>query len=157
MLALTLTMFNCSTNNSNSKEEEEVAATPQEETVIPEKEMTKEYVTTFQIAQPQRITIESFQKMSDQHDSTIVPKGAEVIDGPTIIRIVELVKALPDKGEIMKKMGDAPLLEVKLIYADKVLYFDYYSESVKTPDTSFYANAPEQEKQLFDLLNSLLK
>jgi len=155
-LALTLTMFNCSTNTSNSKKEEEVAATPEEETLIPEKEMTKEYITTFQIAQPERITIESFQKMSDQYDSTIVPKGTEVIDGPTIIRIMELVKALPDKGEIMKKLGDVPLLEVRLTYKDKVLYFDYYSESIKTPDTSFYTNPPVQEKELFDLLNSLL-
>ena len=131
--------------------------TPEKETeTSPQKEMTKEYITTFQVGQPQSITIESFLKMSDQNDSTVVPKGAEVTDGPTIVRILELLKSLPDKGEIMKKMGDAPLLEVKLIYADKILYFDYYSGSVKTSDTSFYASAPDQEKQLFDLLNSLL-
>src|SRR6478609_8201669 len=138
-LALSLTMYNCSTNSSNSKKEDEVVVTTEEETVIPEMEMTKEYITTFQIAQPERITIESFQKMSDQYDSTIVSKGAEVTDGPTIIRIMELVKALPDKGAIMKKLGDVPLLEVRLTYSDKVLYFDYYSESIKTSDTSFYA------------------
>ena len=127
-----------------------------EENGAPEKEMTKEYITTFQIDQPAKITIESYDKISAQYDSTIIPNRAEVTDAPTIVRIAELVKALPDKGEIMKKLGDVPLLEVRLTYKDKVLYFDYYSESLKTPDTSFYTNPPSQEKQLFELLNSLL-
>jgi len=149
LIIVTLLFFfliSCSTRNSNS---EAVTETP-------EKEMTKEYITTFQIDQPDKINIESYDKMSAQYDSTLTPKRTEVTDASTITRILKLIKALPDKGEIMKKMGDVPLLEVRLTYKEKVLYFDYYSESVKTPDTSFYTNPPAEEKQLFDLLNTLL-
>jgi hypothetical protein len=120
-------------------------------------EMTKEYVSTFQFEKADRIIIESYNKMSDQNDSLVLPKKAEIIDEPTIARISELAKVLPDKGEIMKKIGDVSLLEVKLVYKDKVLYFDYYRETIKTPDTSFYVNPPAEEKQLYDLLISLVK
>ncbi len=120
-------------------------------------EMNSEYISTFQVEKPGKIVVEAYAKMSDQYDSTVVPQKAEITDEPTIARIIELAKALRDKGEIMKKMADGPGIEVKLIYTDKILYFSFYGETVKTPDTSFYANHPAEEKQLYDLLISLIK
>lgn len=151
-----LLAIQCSPKKSETVTENETP-TESDTTNHDHSEMTKEYISTFQFEKPEKIIIESYAKMSDQYDSTIVPKKAEINDEPTIARVIELTKALPDKGEIMKKMADGPMIEVRLIYSDKVLYFDYYGETVKTPDTSFYANPPKEQKQLYDLLSSVVK
>ena len=94
--------------------------------------------------------------MSDQRDG-ISPKSAEIKDKAIFGKILLLMNKLPDKGDKMVKMGDVPILDV-IITLDKseTVYFTYYQMSVKTPDTSFYSNPPEEEKILFELLNAIM-
>lgn len=95
--------------------------------------------------------------MSDELSET-PPEHIRVIsDASTINSILTLAHALPDEGQIMKKMADGPLLKTTLFCKEDTVFFDYYSENVKTPATSFYAEHPKEEKELYELLVSLLK
>ena len=80
----------------------------------------------------------------------------EITDGAQLDEFVAITSRLADKGDMMIKMGDVPLLHVILYYPDQKLYFTFYQSRVKTPDTSFYANSPQNEKDLHEFLFSLL-
>jgi|GEM_PF-1780338 len=116
------------------------------------------YTETFKLKPADRVLVESYSKMSDPWDNVAPQKVSEITDGETIGKIVALAGALPDKGEIMKKMsGETPLLRTTFFYPQDTVYFEYYGETVKTPATSFYAKHPEEEKQLFELLTEKVK
>ena len=114
------------------------------------------YITTFQFDKPERIDVEYFAKMSDQRDSVPAAKKAQITDANTITTIMGYAGKLPDKGDIMIKMGDVPITNIILSYPDKKLYFTFYNHRVKTPATSFYSNAPADEKALYDFLFSIV-
>ncbi len=119
-------------------------------------EIPMNYITTFQFARPERIGLEYFSKMSDQRDSIPAQKKKEITDAAKMDQFVTMTSKLTDKGEIMIKMGDVAILNVILYYPDQTLYFTFYEHRVKTPDTSFYANSPEEQKVLHEFLFSLL-
>ena len=121
------------------------------------KTVSKEYATTFKFRPCELVIVEDYEKMSDASDSTPPKAIRELRDEATIRQILTLAAALPDEGQIMKKMANVPLLRTTLVYADDTLFFDYYNASVKTPSTSFYANPPREEKALYELLQSLVK
>jgi len=118
--------------------------------------MTMTYITTFQFGRPDRIAIEYYNKMSDQRDSISAQSKYEITDSGKIDEFMNLASKLADQGDIMIKMGDVPVLNVILFYPDKKMYFTFYQNKVKTPDTSFYADSPEEEKILHGFLFSLL-
>ena len=121
------------------------------------KAMPKTYATTFKLRPCEVAIVEDYGKMSDASDSTPPKAIRELRDEATIHQILALAAALPDEGQIMKKMGNVPLLRTTLMYADDTIFFDFYNASVKTPSTSFYANPPREEKALYELLQSLVK
>jgi hypothetical protein len=122
------------------------------------KTMPKAYATTFKFRPCEVVIVEDYGKMADASDNTPPKTIREVHDQATIREIVALAAALPDEGQIMKKMADnAPLLRTTFLYADDTIFFDYYNTSVKTRSTSFYANPPREEKALYALLQSLVK
>jgi hypothetical protein len=122
------------------------------------KGVPKEYATTFKLRPCELVIVEDYGKMSDASDNTPPKAIRELRDQATISKILALAAALPDQGQIMKKMTDqVPLLRTTLMYADDTIFFDYYNASVKTPGTSFYANPPQEEKALYELLQSLVK
>jgi len=121
------------------------------------KTMHKEYTTTFKLRPCEWVIVEDYAKMSDASDNTPPKAIRELRDQATIDKILTLAAALPDEGQIMKKMANVPLLRTTLLYADDTVFFDYYNSSVKTPSTSFYANAPREEQALYELLQSLVK
>jgi hypothetical protein len=121
------------------------------------KRVSKEYATTFKLRPCEVVIVEDYEKMSDASDSTPPRAIRELRDAATINKILTLAAALPDEGQIMKKMANVPLLRTTLLYADDTVFFDYYNASVKTPSTSFYANPPQEEKALYALLQSLVK
>lgn len=121
------------------------------------KKIPREYIETFQVKDCSKIVLEQYGKMSDELSET-PPEHIRVIsDASTINSILTLAHALPDEGQIMKKMADGPLLKTTLFCKEDTVFFDYYSENVKTPATSFYAEHPKEEKELYELLVSLLK
>ncbi|MBU1077207.1 MAG: hypothetical protein KKH98_07940 [Spirochaetes bacterium] len=114
------------------------------------------YIETFKIPACEKIVLESYKKMSDSRDGK-APKVREITDKDVLKKILALMNELPDKGEEMIKMGDVPIINVVLFIGhDKAVYFTFYQDMVKTPDTSFYSEAPAQEKELYDLLVSFL-
>jgi hypothetical protein len=121
------------------------------------KKIPKEYIETFQVKDCKKIVLEQYGKMSDEFDETPPQQIREITDEQTINEIISLAGALPDKGEIMKKMNNVPLLKTTLFCKEDTVFFDYYEDAVKTPATSFYASAPKEEKALYELLVSLLK
>ncbi len=114
------------------------------------------YVSTFQLKPCVKIKLEYFEKLSDERDGVAAKKTKELTDAKVISEIFALLTPLPDKGDMMVKMGDVPFLRASLIYADRTEYFTFFSKFIKTPDTSFYSPHPAEEKKLYDLLQSLL-
>ncbi len=115
------------------------------------------YTATFQIKKCDKIILRYYKKMSDSRDG-VTTKSKEITDKVILQKILLLLKQLPDKGDMMIKMGDVPILEV-LMTIDKgeTVYFTFYDKMIKAPDTSFYSGtAPAEEKKLFDLLTSIL-
>jgi len=115
------------------------------------------YITTFQLNTPDRIEIELFNKLSDQGEGIPAAEKSEITDTEKINEIMNNASALPDKGDIMIKMGDVSVINVILIYPEKKLYFTVYENKIKTPDTSFYSTSPDHERKLINLLLSLLQ
>ncbi|HEY9049326.1 MAG TPA: hypothetical protein VIN08_25665 [Ohtaekwangia sp.] len=118
--------------------------------------MNKKYTSTFKFKPCDKIILTYYDRMSDQRDSIPPHKTSTITDHATINRILALTDKLPDKGDIMIKMGDVSILETTLVYPDSVVYFTYYESRVKTPDTSFYSERPQEEKVLYELLISTL-
>jgi hypothetical protein len=116
------------------------------------KPATMNYIETFQTDVCDRILLEYYNKLSDERDNIAPYKQAVLTDPDTIKKIITLMHALPDKGDMMVKMGNVPVLKVTLIYKDKAVFFKYYENSVQTPATSFYSTPPQEEKLLFELL-----
>ena len=100
-----------------------------------------------------RIIIAYFKKLSDPEPS----KTAEVTCEETIQNILDLLSRLPGTGDMMIKMGDVEYIHVTL-YIDEGedIEFEYFEDMIKTEDTSFYSESPEEEKELYILLKSLL-
>lgn len=114
------------------------------------------YIETFQINKCDKITLNYYKKMSDKRDG-IVPKSLDITDKVVLEKILSLMNKLPEKGDMMVKMGDVPILDVILTTDNsEVIYFTYYQKSVKTTDTSFYSSHPEEEKMLYELLTGML-
>jgi hypothetical protein len=130
--------------------------TPEPVVSTPPAALPMNYISTFQLARPERMELEYYAKMSDQRDSIPAQKKKEITDGAQLDEFVAITSRLADKGDMMIKMGDVPLLHVILYYPDQKLYFTFYQSRVKTPDTSFYANSPQNEKDLHEFLFSLL-
>ena len=115
------------------------------------------YVTTFQLSPCLKLKLEYFKKISDTRDGVAAAKTKEVTNTETINTVFNLLSTLPDQGDKMVKMGDVPFLRTSLIYAHTVTYFAFYDNSIKTPATSFYSTHPAKEKELYELLQSLLQ
>ena len=130
---------------------------PQDKALTDTKKISKKYIETFQVKDCSKIVLEQYGKMSDEFDETPPQHIREITDEPTISSIISLASALPDKGEIMKKMGNVPLLKATFFCKEDTVFFDYYQDAVKTPATSFYATHPKEEKVLYELLVSLLE
>lgn len=81
----------------------------------------------------------------------------DITDKVIINSIITLLSKLPNKGDEMMKMGNVAVLEVVLIQKNNLTYFTFYKNFIKTPDTSFYSNSPQEEKMLYDLLMEALK
>lgn len=114
------------------------------------------YAETFKIDNCEKIALSYYKKMSDKRDG-FRPKTAEITDKTILGKTILLLNKLPDKGDMMVKMGDVPILEVILtINKDEQVSFTYYQKSIKTTDTSFYSKHPEEEKILYELLMSFL-
>lgn len=120
-------------------------------------EANMKYVATFKINRCEKITLHFYKKMSDSRDG-IPPLVREISDKEVLGEIVSLMNKLPDKGDMMIKMGDVSVLKVIMTY-DKTEggYFEYYEDSIKTPATSFYSESPGEEKKLYELFMSYFK
>ena len=123
----------------------------------PIKDTIMKYAETFKINKCDKITLNYYKKMSDSRDG-VQPKSKEITDKVTLEKILLLLNNLPDKGEEMIKMGDVPILNVVLtVDKGETIYFTYFQDMIKTPDTSFYSGPkPKEEKALYDLLKSIL-
>jgi len=121
------------------------------------KKLNKEYVPTFKLPPCQLVIVEDYEKTSDASDNTPPRVIREIRDEAAINKIRLLAGALPDEGQIMKKIANPPLLRTTLMYAEDTLFFDYYGTSVKTPATSFYAKPPREEFELYEFLRSVVK
>lgn len=114
------------------------------------------YIATFQIGKIDRIVIESFRKISDSRDG-IAPEVREISDSKVLDQVRKLMNALPDLGDEMIKMGDVPLINVKVVAGKGETYFSLYNGKVKLPDTAFCSDPPEAEAQLHALLMQALR
>ena len=121
------------------------------------KKIPMKYIETFQVKDCSKIVVEQYGKMSDESGEKLPEHIRVITDGATINSILALVHALPDEGQIMKKLGDVPVLKTTLFCKEDTVFFSYYNDNVKTPATSFYAEHPKEEKELYELLVSLLK
>ncbi len=115
------------------------------------------YIETFKIDSCDKISLYYFKKMSDKRDGIPAAKSNDITDKVIINSILALLNKLPEKGDEMIKMGDVSILEVVLIQKNNHSYFTFYKNAIKTPDTSFYSNSPQEEKMLYDLLMVALK
>ena len=113
------------------------------------KDMPSQYASTFQLTTPERIIVEDFTKLSD----SIPAKKLEIQDPSTIKKILALLFQLPDKGEMMIKMGDVPLKRLNLVFTDRIEVVEFYNGRIKTPATSFYAQPQPMEQMLFELVS----
>ena len=113
------------------------------------KDMPSEYVSTFQLTTPEKIIVEDFLKMSD----TIPAEKHEIKDPAAIKKILAVLFQLPDKGEMMIKMGDVPLKRLNLVFSDRIEVIEFYKDRIKTPATSFYAQPNPMEEMLFELVS----
>jgi hypothetical protein len=127
-----------------------------ENSIMEEKATPVSYITSFQFNKPDRIEIELFSKLSDQSSGVPATKKLEITDENAIAEIVNAAAPLPDKGDIMIKMGDVSVINVTLVYPENKLYFAVYGDRIKTPDTSFYSVSPDNEKMLVKILIGLL-
>jgi len=128
----------------------------------PEKAGVK-YITTFNIENCNKITLQYYHKMANTKDGkpskTLVITDTGSVDKPNLDKILTLIKTLPDKGTKMTKMsGDVPLLNVILsTNTGETTYFSYCYGQAKTTDSSYYMDPrPKEEKILYGLLLSLL-
>ena len=119
------------------------------ESIKPE---TMNYIETFQADVCDKILLEYYNRLSDERDNIAPQKEAVLTDAETIKKIITLIHAFPDQGDMMVKMGNVSVLKVTLIYKDKAVFFKYYENSVQTPATSFYSTPPKEEKLLYELL-----
>lgn len=121
------------------------------------KEANMKYIETFKINKCEKITLHFYKKISDSRDG-IPPLVREINDKEVLGEIISLLNKLPDKGDMMIKMGDVAVLKV-IITLDNTAssYFEYYEDSIKTPATSFYSGSPGEEKKLYELLMSYFK
>lgn len=121
------------------------------------KEANMKYIETFKIIKCEKISLHFYKKMSDSRDG-IPPLVREISDKGVLGEIVSSLSKLPDKGDMMVKMGDVAVLKV-IITIDNTesSYFEYYEDSIKTPATSFYSESPSEEKKLYELLMSYFK
>ncbi|MCU0418585.1 MAG: hypothetical protein MUC38_02920 [Cyclobacteriaceae bacterium] len=114
--------------------------------------MSKTYVTTFQLDMPTAATLAYFQRMSHLRAGSAPAKQMHCTDGVRLREWITYLRALPDRGDQMKKPGDVALLTVELFYPAGVFYVSFYDRHLKTTDTSFYAESPLAERQLYDSL-----
>lgn len=118
--------------------------------------LDKQYIRSFDLPACEGIIIEYYPQMSNIDDHVPPVKSRTIVDGETIVQILTTLRKLPDEGQIMKKMGNASLLQVTCVNGTAAPYFEFYDGSLKTPATSFYANHPPEEKELYELLTALL-
>lgn len=118
---------------------------------------TMNYIETFKIDSCDKIVLHYYKKMSDKRDGIPASKTIDITDKAVIQSIIMLLNKLPEKGDEMIKMGDVEILEVVLIQKNNLSYFTFYKNAIKTIDTSFYSNSPQEEKMLYDLLMEALR
>ena len=150
-------LYGCNRSSQNSDSEATANADSSKadssENIKPE---TMKYIETFQADVCDEILLEYYNKLSDEGDNIAPQKQATITDTDTIKKIITLLHAFPDQGDMMVKMGNVPVLKVTLIYQDMAVFFKYYENSVQTPATSFYATPPKEEKLLFELLMTIV-
>ena len=115
-----------------------------------------QYLKTFKIKSCYKITVNQYKKASDSRDGK-KHKSAEISNKHTIDKIIKLLNALPDKGEIMISWGPVPLTEVIMHNEDGSEFFSFYNSRIKTPDTSFYSEKYSEEEKLYNLFISHIK
>lgn len=140
VLTTTLLLYSCNRSSRNSNSSESI------------KPETMNYIETFQAEVCDKILLEYYNKLSDERDNIAPQKETVLTDSETIKKIITLIHAFPDQGDMMVKMGNVSVLKVTLIYKDKAVFFKYYENSVQTPATSFYSTPPKEEKLLYELL-----
>lgn len=123
-----------------------------------QKTIDMNYVETFKVGKCDKLALSYYKKMSDKRDGIKPSMSVEITDKGILEKIISLLNKLPDKGDMMIKMGDVSTLEAVLTTGKgENFYFTYYQNSIKTTDTSFYSTPPLEEKMLYELLMSLLK
>jgi len=115
-----------------------------------------QYVETFKIQSCDRIEIRYYKKISDSRDGRRTLSG-KMIDKKDIERVLSLLSALPDSGEMMISWGPVPMMEVRLYENDEYKIISYFNSRIKTPATSFFSNPPAEEKEFYNFLMNYLK
>lgn len=114
-----------------------------------------QYIDTFQVEECTKISISFYLLKEDK-----ITKEADIEDQKTITKILDLMRKIPDKGRIMKRMAPGDKLNVKLTLSEnEVRYFTYFGNNIKTPATSFFpaGSGPKEQKELLELLKGLLE
>lgn len=127
-----------------------------EKPVTKKEQIIVEYINSFQQSECEKITLELYEKMSDIKDGKR-PRIAIIDEAALTQKVVKMLKALPDKGDMMIKMGNVQLLKVTLHQGAARTYFHYYGTKVKAPDTAFYSNEPPEVIQLHTLFMEQFK
>jgi hypothetical protein len=140
VLTATMLLYGCNRSSRNLNSSESI------------KPETMNYIETFQADVCDKILLEYYNQLSDERDNIAPQKETVLTDTETIKKIITLIHAFPDQGDMMVKMGNVSVLKVTLIYKDKAVFFKYYENSVQTPATSFYSTPPKEEKLLYELL-----
>lgn len=69
-----------------------------------------------------------------------------------------MINQLPAVGDMMVKMGpDADYLALEFACGDKVETVEFYNNTVKTPDTSFYSRDPRPDKEVWNQIQAHFK
>jgi len=114
------------------------------------------YISAVKVPMPKRLIIEEFRVSSDEYAGKPAVRTMDIPENKSVREVLELLERLPEHGPVMMKPGDVPYLKVTLVYERETSYFAFYDGKIKLPDSSFLESNPDQEKELFALVHSLL-
>jgi len=114
------------------------------------------HLKKFKIGSASKILI---QRTYSEYTEGAVDKTVEISSKEEIDQILSLFKKIPKKGDILKRMGPRTLIKVTIFDDSEIGSFMYYDARIQTTDSSFISasKTPPEEKQLYDLLVSLLE
>ncbi len=84
-------------------------------------------------------------------------KVSEITDPDDITKVLKIMKKLPEEGDMMKKMGDCPVLMARFyLKKEEIGHLRFYHGTLKLPDTSFSSPADPGEEKLFKFFKKRL-